>query len=122
MPLHFMLNIFLIKSYSQHQFKYLINFYRVKRVQTLEELRDCYQHFLLHYGVDIPKMRNMEKRKKNDEENNVEEQPQDEPVDSIKQATRKTGYDICLQAKLGNIHDYNLGIFFFFNFPHQIKW
>lgn len=76
---------------------------RVKRVQTLEELRDCYQHFLLHYGADIPKMRNMEKRKKNEEENNVEEQTPEEPVDNIKQATRKTGYDICLQAKLDDI-------------------
>lgn len=78
--------------------------FRVKRVQTLEELRDCYQHFLLHYGADIPKMRNMEKRKKNEEENNVEEQTPEEPVDNIKQATRKTGYDICLQAKLGVYH------------------
>lgn len=49
-------------------------------------------------------MRNMEKRKKNEEENNVEEQTPEEPVDNIKQATRKTGYDICLQAKLGVYH------------------
>ncbi|XP_014787232.1 transcription elongation factor SPT6 [Octopus bimaculoides] len=74
---------------------------RVKKVQTLEELRDCYQHFLLHYGSDIPKMRNMEKKKKQ-EESNSDENAQ-EATDTIKQATRKTGYDLCLQAKLDDI-------------------
>lgn len=82
----------------------LILFYRVKKVQTLEELRDCYQHFLLHYGSDIPKMRNME-RKKKQEETNTEENAQ-EATDTIKQATRKTGYDLCLQAKLGKQYQY----------------
>ena len=30
----------------------------MREVQTTEELKDVYQHFLLHYGADLPKMRN----------------------------------------------------------------
>jgi len=31
---------------------------RLKDVQTLDELNDVYNHFLLYYGRDIPKMQN----------------------------------------------------------------
>lgn len=34
---------------------------RLKDVQTLEELGDVYNHFLLYYGRDIPKMQNAAK-------------------------------------------------------------
>ena len=36
----------------------------VTNVQTMEELRDVYQHFLLYYGTDIPKMKNFLKKQK----------------------------------------------------------
>lgn len=36
-------------------------FCRLKDVQTLEELGDVYNHFLLYYGRDIPKMQNAAK-------------------------------------------------------------
>lgn len=39
-------------------------FYRLKDVQTLEELGDVYNHFLLYYGRDIPKMQNAAKSNK----------------------------------------------------------
>lgn len=38
--------------------------YRLKDVQTLEELGDVYNHFLLYYGRDIPKMQNAAKANK----------------------------------------------------------
>uniref|UniRef100_A0A668VNX6 Transcription elongation factor spt6 n=1 Tax=Oreochromis aureus TaxID=47969 RepID=A0A668VNX6_OREAU len=37
---------------------------RLKDVQTLEELSDVYNHFLLYYGRDIPKMQNAAKANK----------------------------------------------------------
>lgn len=37
---------------------------RLKDVQTLEELGDVYNHFLLYYGRDIPKMQNAAKNNK----------------------------------------------------------
>lgn len=37
---------------------------RLKDVQTLEELGDVYNHFLLYYGRDIPKMQNAAKSTK----------------------------------------------------------
>lgn len=39
-------------------------FQRLKDVQTLEELGDVYNHFLLYYGRDIPKMQNAAKSTK----------------------------------------------------------
>jgi hypothetical protein len=71
----------------------------------MEELRDVYNHFLLYYGSDIPKMRNLEKVKRREEKN--EERGEDEPReedddhDQVKQASRKSGYTICVKNKLG---------------------
>ncbi|KAJ8312685.1 hypothetical protein KUTeg_010058 [Tegillarca granosa] len=77
---------------------------KVKQCQTLDELRDSYQHFLLYYGADIPKMRNAEKAQKKSEEE-TEHGPDDQPEqqEMIKQATRKTGYTICQSNKLDDI-------------------
>lgn len=48
-----------------HPFMHIfIIFYRLKDVQTLEELGDVYNHFLLYYGRDIPKMQNAAKANK----------------------------------------------------------
>ena len=75
-------------------------------VQTMEELHDVYQHFLLYYGPDIPRMKAQQRqarRKAKEEEGeggeDVEEDVQ-EP-EGLKQAIRKTGYSICVQAGLG---------------------
>lgn len=46
------------KSFSDHLFS------RLKDVQTIEELGDVYNHFLLYYGRDIPKMQNAAKANK----------------------------------------------------------
>lgn len=34
---------------------------RLKDVQSMDELKDVYNHFLLYYGRDIPKMQNAAK-------------------------------------------------------------
>lgn len=46
------------------QCSHFIIFCRLKDVQTLEELGDVYNHFLLYYGRDIPKMQNAAKANK----------------------------------------------------------
>lgn len=47
------------------QVKLYLSFHcRLKDVQTLEELGDVYNHFLLYYGRDIPKMQNAAKSSK----------------------------------------------------------
>ena len=82
----------------------------MKNVQSIEELRDVYQHFLLYYGTDIPKMKNFMKAKAKKmksetgvegEEEEKKEEDEDEEADTLKQASRKTGYSICVQAGLG---------------------
>ena len=85
-------------------YMFLFVYLRVKGVQSMEELRDVYQHFLLYYGTEIPKMRALEKEKKRKEaagggedgENN-----DDETHEIIKSATRKSGYNLCERAGLG---------------------
>lgn len=47
-----------------NMFNLFFFFCRLKDVQTLEELGDVYNHFLLYYGRDIPKMQNAAKANK----------------------------------------------------------
>lgn len=49
---------------SSVRFFYIFFICRLKDVQTLEELGDVYNHFLLYYGRDIPKMQNAAKANK----------------------------------------------------------
>ncbi|XP_005089175.1 transcription elongation factor SPT6 isoform X2 [Aplysia californica] len=74
---------------------------RVKNVQTPEELRDVYQNFLLYYGHEIPNMRNNEQNQPR-EEGEAEREPKAKG-NSVKQASRRSGYSICLGAKLDEI-------------------
>jgi len=74
---------------------------RVKNVQSPEELRDVYQNFLLYYGHEIPKMKNSEQNGPR-EEGEAEAEPKSKGS-QMKQATRKSGYSICLTAKLDEI-------------------
>ena len=77
-------------------------------MQTPEELRDVYQNFLLYYGHEIPNMRNSEQNAPREEgEADAEPKPKG---NSMKQATRRSGYSICLRAKLGNSQLTKLGI------------
>ena len=80
--------------------------FRVRKVESLEELRDVYNHFLLYYGSDIVKMRNAEKAKQSEEQREKEGEGGDAEAEkahqeTIKQASRKSGYTICVKNKLG---------------------
>lgn len=81
---------------------------RLKDVQSNDELQDVYNHFLLYYGRDIPKMQNAlkpskKKYKKSQQVGEDEEEGErDEEVEDderhgpeLKQASRRDMYTIC---------------------------
>ncbi|CAL8266258.1 unnamed protein product [Merluccius merluccius] len=83
---------------------------RLKDVQSLDELNDVYNHFLLYYGRDIPKMQNaakVSKKKKKlkkiievnedgeEEEVEVEEEDETQKGPDLKLASRRDMYSIC---------------------------
>lgn len=59
----FIIVSFVVPPKSNKSFFYHL-FSRLKDVQTIEELGDVYNHFLLYYGRDIPKMQNAAKANK----------------------------------------------------------
>uniref|UniRef100_A0A8C2E8L9 Transcription elongation factor SPT6 n=2 Tax=Cyprinus carpio TaxID=7962 RepID=A0A8C2E8L9_CYPCA len=90
---------------------------RLKDVQSLDELGDVYNHFLLYYGRDIPKMQNAVKANKkklkkikevseeDGEEAEVEEEEEEEEQKGpdLKQASRRDMYSICQSAGLDGL-------------------
>lgn len=86
---------------------------RLKDVQSMDELKDVYNHFLLYYGRDIPKMQNAAKasRKKlkrikedGDEEGEGEEaEDEEQRGPELKQASRRDMYTICQSAGLDGL-------------------
>ncbi|XP_039221449.1 transcription elongation factor SPT6 isoform X1 [Crotalus tigris] len=87
---------------------------RLKDVQSMDELKDVYNHFLLYYGRDIPKMQNAAKasRKKHkriredgEEEEGEGEDGEDEEQKGpeLKQASRRDLYTICQAAGLDGL-------------------
>ena len=76
-----------------------------KSIESLEELQDVYKHFLLYYGCDIPKMKAHMKAKEKAEkaaagEEGGENAHADDDDDTLKQATRKSAYAMCVKAGL----------------------
>ncbi|KAA8586830.1 hypothetical protein FQN60_000666, partial [Etheostoma spectabile] len=88
---------------------------RLKDVQTLEELGDVYNHFLLYYGRDIPKMQNAAKASKkrlkkikevseDGEEEELEVEEEEEPkAPDLKLASRRDMYSICQSVGLDGL-------------------
>uniref|UniRef100_A0A673H877 Transcription elongation factor SPT6-like n=1 Tax=Sinocyclocheilus rhinocerous TaxID=307959 RepID=A0A673H877_9TELE len=82
---------------------------RLKDVQSLDELGDVYNHFLLYYGRDIPKMQNAvksnKKKLKKIKEAEVEEEEEEEEQKGpdLKQASRRDMYSICQSAGLDGL-------------------
>jgi len=69
----------------------------------MEELHDVYQHFQLYYSTDIPKMKaalKLKKKKERQEASEEQEREEPEEEETLKQATRKTGYNLCVDAGL----------------------
>jgi transcription elongation factor SPT6 len=72
---------------------------RLEAVQTMEELRDVYSHFMLYYGHEIPAMRLAKKKKSKDEgQEEGEETQDDEPEERLKMPKRRDLYTICREA------------------------
>uniref|UniRef100_A0A452QK67 SPT6 homolog, histone chaperone and transcription elongation factor n=1 Tax=Ursus americanus TaxID=9643 RepID=A0A452QK67_URSAM len=82
---------------------------RLKDVQSMDELKDVYNHFLLYYGRDIPKMQNAakasRKKLKRVREEGDEEEAEDEEQrgPELKQASRRDMYTICQSAGLDGL-------------------
>uniref|UniRef100_A0A9L0R886 Transcription elongation factor SPT6 n=1 Tax=Equus caballus TaxID=9796 RepID=A0A9L0R886_HORSE len=86
---------------------------RLKDVQSMDELKDVYNHFLLYYGRDIPKMQNAAKasrkklkrvREEGDEEGEGEEaEDEEQRGPELKQASRRDMYTICQSAGLDGL-------------------
>ncbi|KAG7262899.1 hypothetical protein CRUP_010545, partial [Coryphaenoides rupestris] len=86
---------------------------RLKSVQSGDELADVYNHFLLYYGRDIPKMQNASKAKskkpKKTKEDAEEEEPEEEEGEQqlkgpdLKLASRRDMYTICQSAGLDGL-------------------
>lgn len=94
------------------------DFQRLNEVQTPEELRDVYQHFLLHYSLDVPEMQEANRRRKRKEaaaaakengenpENPAEKEPaeeSDEEAQKLKHPVRKRLFDICREVGLDGL-------------------
>ncbi|KAI1903238.1 hypothetical protein AGOR_G00025160 [Albula goreensis] len=91
---------------------------RLKDVQSIDELSDVYNHFLLYYGRDIPKMQNAAKANKKklkkikevseedgDQEAELEEEEEEEEQKGpdLKLASRRDMYSICQSAGLDGL-------------------
>ncbi|KAM4046625.1 transcription elongation factor SPT6 [Anomaloglossus baeobatrachus] len=87
---------------------------RLKDVRSMDELRDVYNHFLLYYGRDIPKMQNaskssQKKLKRIPEEGEeegaeaAEQEDEDPKGPELKQASRRDMYSICQSAGLDGL-------------------
>ncbi|KAM5179933.1 transcription elongation factor SPT6 isoform 2-T2 [Mantella aurantiaca] len=87
---------------------------RLKDVRSMDELKDVYNHFLLYYGRDIPKMQNaaksnQKKMKRIPEEGAeegaepVEQEEEEQKGPELKQASRRDMYSICQVAGLDGL-------------------
>ncbi|XP_053313046.1 transcription elongation factor SPT6 [Spea bombifrons] len=87
---------------------------RLKDVKSMDELRDVYNHFLLYYGRDIPKMQNAAKssqkklkriQEEGEEEGaeNQEQEDEEQKGPDLKQASRRDMYAICQTAGLDGL-------------------
>ncbi|NXX65199.1 SPT6H factor, partial [Spizella passerina] len=92
----------------------MLAFCRLKDVQSMDELKDVYNHFLLYYGRDIPKMQNAakaaRKKQKRIREDGEEEEGEGEDAEDdeqkgpeLKQASRRDMYTICQAAGLDGL-------------------
>ncbi|XP_039266664.1 transcription elongation factor SPT6-like isoform X1 [Styela clava] len=78
---------------------------RIQNVQTMDELKDVYAHFLLHYGRDIPKMQNAlrTQRQRERNEDGTSAETDEAQASDLKQASRRDMYTVCLNAGLGGV-------------------
>ncbi|XP_031559934.1 transcription elongation factor SPT6-like [Actinia tenebrosa] len=84
---------------------------RLDAVQTIDQLKDVYSHFMLYYGNDIPAMQEANRRKAKEEkearqegeEEDKEEQTKTEEPPKLKKPRKRDLYTICIEAGLGGL-------------------
>lgn len=98
---------FIFLCQSLHFFIILFNLslFRLSKAQTFEEVQDCYAHFMLYYGHDVPAMKEALKAKiqKENKENELEDKEPDEST-KIKHIPHKDTYHVCKDAGIGIKH------------------
>lgn len=72
----------------------------MQKAQTFEEVQDCYAHFMLYYGHDVPAMKEY-LRKKELKEKELGEVPSEETETKIKHVAHKDSYIVCKESGLG---------------------
>lgn len=79
--------------------------YRLSKAQTFEEVQDCYAHFMLYYGHDVPLMKEALKAKaqKENKENELEEEKEPEEPAKIKHIPHKNTYAICKDSGIDGL-------------------
>lgn len=79
-----------------------LSLFRLSKAQTFEEVQDCYAHFMLYYGHDVPAMKEALKAKiqKENKENELEDKEPDEST-KIKHIPHKDTYHVCKDAGIG---------------------
>uniref|UniRef100_UPI00358E2347 transcription elongation factor SPT6 isoform X2 n=1 Tax=Myxine glutinosa TaxID=7769 RepID=UPI00358E2347 len=87
---------------------------RLTEVQSMEELQDCYQHFLLYYGRDVPRMQNAARNRSRQTAANSgaaggtagdigDNEEEESAGPELKQASRRDKYSICQNAGLDGL-------------------
>lgn len=80
-------------------------FFRLDAVQTIDQLKDVYSHFMMYYGNDIPIMQEEQRKKALEEKRNREggegedkdDIPKVEPP-KLKKPRKRDLYTICHEA------------------------
>ena len=72
----------------------------------MEQLKDILDHFNLYYSNDVLRMKAFLKSKKEKMQEEGVEDPgnEEEPSSSIKHSKKKSGYNICVEAGLSELH------------------
>lgn len=78
---------------------------RLSKTQTYEEVQDCYGHFMLYYGHDVPAMkealRKKEQKEKELENKEAPDEEQENESTKIKHIPHKDSYTVCREAGIG---------------------
>ncbi|XP_054723966.1 LOW QUALITY PROTEIN: transcription elongation factor SPT6-like [Uloborus diversus] len=85
--------------------------YRLKKAQNVEEVQDCYLHFMLYYGHDVPLMKEHFKKKEQKErdlncenaENEGADADQEQESSKIKHVPHKNSYVVCKECGIDGL-------------------
>ncbi|GIX89466.1 transcription elongation factor SPT6 [Caerostris darwini] len=79
---------------------------RLQTAQTVEEVQDCYAHFMLYYGHDVPAMKEALNKKESQEkqlETNDQDAEQETEGTKVKHVPHRNTYAVCKEAGLDGL-------------------